>query len=377
MKIQNNKTKVATITISAVVMALLLLSPTTMIPNVSALLNNSNGDQGGLMIKNYMPTQLSKIDSDKAFQIAMSDSDIKTKIGNKPVTLMALGFTGNLKTNPGVWYPTLTLNVNNESEIVAVVDLSQNKVTQETDGALPAKDPALSTTERAWAIDYYSGTYTISGMSFTPSTPSYTANSNHNFTAFLVNGAMSGSNDSHLCTKTATDAYWMQTGFWYYNNSTGARIAWTDTPHGCFGVGTGIAYNTSHSYSFYIWASSNLGKWYVEAYDNTNGATYTTSVSGPSNYTMETSDHNTSVFFENGNTITTWPNDFSGSVYATGLVQKSGSWVNWDNDAHADDQDCGTTHADTTVISGNLKSGNTATWNLSTFASSYPAEPIC
>lgn len=381
MKIENRQPKIAIVIAASFAIGLLVFSPMTIFPNVNAIttLGINSADQANYeTLQKYMPTPLSQADSDKALQIALSDGNVKSKIGGKHVTLMAQGFTGNLKTNPGVWYPTLTLNVNNETEVVVVVDLSQNKATQISDGPPPAKDPLLNwNTERAWSIDYYTGSKTITGISFSPSTPTYTRNSAHNFTAYLVNGVMSGSVDGDLCNNSKTDAYWTQVGYDYYTNSTAAKLIWTDTYHNCFGVGTGIAYNTAHSYSFYTWTSSSLGKWYVEALDNTSGSTYTATISGPSSYTMQTSDHNTSVFFENGNTITSWSGDFSGSVYATASILNSGSWINWDNDAHVNDQDCGTTHTDTTVISGNLKSANTATWNLSVFANNFPAKPTC
>ena len=87
------------------------------------------------MIKKYMPGQLTPRQLFQAEEIALSDSKVKSMIGGKPVSLMSHSFFGNLRTDPGVWYPQLNFNVNNKTQLVVVVDLSAKKVTKVLVGA--------------------------------------------------------------------------------------------------------------------------------------------------------------------------------------------------------------------------------------------------
>lgn len=91
----------------------------------------------------------------------------------------------------------------------------------------------------------------------------------------------------------------------------------------------------------------------------------------------EFNEIDTSVWFENHNTSSNsgWYGQFTGSPSATSYYLNTlGSWVNWNSsDSTKIIQDCsGINHSDTHgVMSGNLASGGTATWSLSTMSQYY------
>ncbi|HEV2192551.1 MAG TPA: hypothetical protein VGR54_02905 [Nitrosopumilaceae archaeon] len=369
-----NKIKTTTTITASLIIGLIMLSPITALPNVIASTNSQTQTLSSIdLAKQNMPKELSSSDLAKAVQIATSDGKVQSMIGGKSVKVLAQGFFGNIKENPVVWYPTLNIGIDDKQQIMVVVDLVNGKVTQADQG--PDLDKRISNTQRSWASDYYSGSSTIQGHEMTPTNPTFTPNSSYNFTAFLVNAVMSGSTDSQLCNSGSTSSYWMQTGF-FFDPSSSAKTVWTDTKQSCSALSTPITYNTSHSYQFYIFGDSVASKWTVEVFDNTLGTSYIHSVSGQSSFTLKVNDFNSGVFFENANTVhgtSSWNTQFSGTALsATALMEQSGSWVNWNADTKQDDQGCKPPITDT-VITGNLQSGHSATWNLTTMANNYPA----
>ncbi len=376
MKIQNNKTKAITATsiLTSVIIGLMLLSPTMVLPNAIASNPQSSTAQSSVdLIKQNMPKELSASELVTVQQIAMSDPKVKSMIGGSTnVKVLSQGFIGNFKENPVTWYPVLNIGIDNIKQIMVVVDPVNSKVTQADQG--PDLDKKLTHLLRAWASDYYSGSRTIQGLEMTPTNPTFTPNSSYNFTAFLLNGVMSGSTDSNLCT-SGSGSYWMQTGF-FFDPASSAKTVWTDTSQGCSPLVTPITYNTSHSYQFYIFGDSVAKKWTIEVIDNTISSSYIKTTSGQSSFTMLDNDFNEGIFLENANTVhgsSSWNTQFSGTAMsASALQEQSGSWINWDTDTKKDDQACKPLVTDT-VISQNLQSGNTATWSTTTMASNYPA----
>ncbi|MDE1863061.1 MAG: hypothetical protein KGI33_09130 [Thaumarchaeota archaeon] len=79
-------------------------------------------------IQKFKPEQLTPQQLFEAEEIALDDSQVKDMIGGKPVILMSHSFSGNLKTDPGVWNPTLNFNVDNKTQIVVVVDMAARRV---------------------------------------------------------------------------------------------------------------------------------------------------------------------------------------------------------------------------------------------------------
>ncbi|MDE1767561.1 MAG: hypothetical protein KGI27_15005, partial [Thaumarchaeota archaeon] len=123
MKIQNNKIKTAIAILTALTIGMILLSPTTVIPGVNAqqsntIHGNSIPDSATLtqadILEKELPHALSKTDLIKVENIALSNPGVIEMIGGKSVKLMSQGFWGNMKTNPGVWYPQVNFNVDNK-----------------------------------------------------------------------------------------------------------------------------------------------------------------------------------------------------------------------------------------------------------------------
>lgn len=369
------KSITATSILASLIIGLILLSPMTVLPNAIASTNTQGSTQSSVdLIKQNMPKELSASDLAKVQQIAMSDPKVKSMIGSSTnVKVLSQGFFGNFRENPVTWYPTLNIGIDDKKQIVVVVDPVNGKVTQADSG--PDLDKKLTNALRAWASDYYSGSRTIQGLEMAPTDPTFTPNSSYNFTAFLLNGVMSGSSDGQLCTSTSTTSYWMQTGF-FFDPASSAKTVWTDTKQGCSALVTPITYNTSHSYQFYIFGDSVAKNWTVEVIDNTISSSYIHSVSGQNSFTMLDNDFNEGVFLENANTVhgsSTWNTQFSGTAMsASALQEQSGSWINWDTDTKQDAQACKPPVTDT-VITGNLRSGNSATWSTTVMATSYPA----
>jgi hypothetical protein len=326
------------------------------------------------------PTPLSKADLVKAENIALSNTEVKQDINGMLYSLMSQGFVGNMKTNPGIWYPQLNFNVDNKTQLVVVVDPSSNKVIRVDTGTIGDKLSAAPGV-RSYAIDGYDGQYTVQGLEMDPTAPSYTPNSIYNFTAFTVNGEETGATLSYLCDPThVADSYWMQAGFDF--DTTGpyyAHLVWADTGTSCNpqDISSYVPYVANANYYVYIFAQPSSSVWTVYVQKDT-GESYTMSRSGMNYYTMQTSDDQTSVWFENSNTISgssTWNTQFSTSPTTTAWLQTPGSssWYGWDVDYQVEHQNCSSGDWVNHVISGNLEYGSSAQWNLSNMAEYYPA----
>lgn len=73
-----------------------------------------------------------------------------------------------------------------------------------------------------------------------------------------------------------------------------------------------------------------------------------------------------SVFFENANAaaFNTWPSDITSTVRATNTSEKlNGSWAQWQNSKDKDQTCIPTIRDPSTVMTGNVKLGGTATWS--------------
>lgn len=373
---KNNKTtKIATTVIASLVIGLMISSPMTILPNISAQTTPQSSQDQAIFdkIRQNMPQELSKSDSSKALQIALSDTHVQSLISGKSIVLTNQGFTGNIYANPIVWNPTFNIAVDNKTQLVIVVDSANNRVIDVSQGPVGIKLIGDSG-KRSFAIDYYGGTNQPQGLEMSSNAVTFTPNSAYSFTAFLNNGVMSGSNDADLCVTGATDAYWMQAGF-LFDSNTNAKTVWTDTAHGCSAQTTSVSYVSGHSYKFYIFGDSVARKWTAEVIDSTSGTSFIQTTSGQSSFILKTIDSNNGVFFENSNTVqgsSTWNTQFSSFPFATALRESSGSWINWDAEIQREDTFCHGFVADT-VISQDMLNGDTATWNLTTMAANYPA----
>ncbi|MEP0825318.1 MAG: hypothetical protein HRF40_07525 [Nitrososphaera sp.] len=323
------------------------------------------------------PKALSDEELTKAQNIVLADDKVKQVINNRPYELMSQGFVGNMKTNPGDWKTQLNFNIGNETQLIVVVDLTENKILS------VEREPIgdYLSNERSFALDGYSGMNTIKGLEMEAEAPSFSPNAAYSFTAFTLNAAETAATTANLCSPThVSDSYWMQTGFDFDTTSPFAHLVWTDTGKSCLSQSissSSVPYSSGHTYSFFIQANPTSHTWTVFVEKDT-GESFTTSRSGMNQYTMLTSDDHTSVWFENSNTIQgsgTWDSQFSTDPNAMAFLQPSGSsnWFGWDFDYQTIADNCSSATHPNNVISGDLEFANTATWDLTTMADDWPA----
>ncbi len=379
MKKQN---KISAIIGISSILGIMLLSPTTILPimGISQDPTEMSVDQ----LKQTFPKSLSIEQIDKIKQMALADDSVKNAISGHHYKFMAQDFVGNYKTQPGVWQPEVHINVDNKTEISIVTDSQINSIARLATTPLFKLGPATQngldqsgTSGHAFAIDEYAGTQSsINGVKMITAGPSYSGSTSVPLRAFLVNGAETGATDADLCTPAYdTTSYFAQAGIVFINNSVGP--VWTDTDQSCFPVAPNVTYTSGDNMIFEVISGT---PWVMYGADTTSGSIFFDQSNSIATYgTMKTSDPNTSLFFENLDTATTWGSQISNPSASAKYMNSNAQWVNWDGETK-NDQDChGTNHIytyDTTkqVISGTgLDSGNSATWSMSRMASNYPA----
>ncbi|MDE1728896.1 MAG: hypothetical protein KGH81_06950 [Thaumarchaeota archaeon] len=403
--VKNNRTKTTTTIIAAVIIGLVLSSPTTIIPNVHAEvgikiaqpatnsnLNPFNPQDFKYMVKTF-PAMLSKTQINKIKQVVMSDVHVKNAIDGQPYTFMGHDFIGNYKINSNVWYPEIHLNVANKTELTVTVDPTISNVTKlGTFSLVSPTTPAIRHAENlnqagggssAKSIDYYTGTQTqIYGIDMVIAGPTYSGDSNNYLRAMLVNGMASGSNENDACTSTASDAFFAQAGLAFVNTSYGP--IWSDTyetdgtpgsTEGCFPQAPNLGYKTGDSLVFYILSGSST--WTIYGADSNGTQFFNETPTQSQSSSMVTSDPNTSLFFENYDPNTNWGSEISNPVAGSSWADSTQNWHTWDSETR-DDQTCKNVdnyynyNTSEQVISGGLDNGNTATWDMSRMAQYYP-----
>jgi hypothetical protein len=353
------------------------LSFATIAPGLGQNVAYANNRDANVDFEKITPQSLDNAKLEAAKQIALDDPRVKEfTAGKSKIEFMSQNFVGNIYDDPVVWKPEVRFNVDDEMQVVAVVDPETGKVTDVTTG--PMVILAADDGERSFAIDYYTGSSTITGLAMEARAQSYTPTSADTFTALLVNAIMSGSS-SNLCTAASwPTTAWFQAGMIYLPTTgygvSGAKIGWTNTNFACAAQITNISYISGDDYRFRIYSDSTNGNWVIYMYNIDKGNASTVIVIGPSTYTIKKNDVNTSIFFENTNTNTTWENQFGGDisqVYKYKRNSGSSSWTNWDANTQKEFQICAGLQTDT-VISPN--SGHPVTFDLSELADDYPAE---
>lgn len=397
MKIQDNKIKTATAILTALTIGVMLLSPTSLLPNIVALQSSSitpgksipdpvTQANSELLVKE-LPQELSQNDLIKTKNIALSNQKVQEMIGGKPVELMSHGFWGNMKTNPGVWYPQLNFNVDNKTQVVVLVDEQNGTVLKSFEGIPIGIKFSMS---NGVSMDTYvnPGTPTSNGILMNTQAPSFTSNSNYADTGFMVNAAESASTGD-VCNSSNTGGYWMQTGF-DFGTTHPVQTFWDDTFDGCQAQSTSVSYVPGDQYTFWILPQSGSSNWAAVIQDTTSGSSNTYTDSGMSRYTIDTNGIDdvlgyATVWFENLNTGTgspNWDSQFGSNPSAKAQIELSGTWGSWgtgndkqyDSNCHGEKLDA-VSSGGPGVISGNLQnSGSSASWNLSTMA---PAVPKC
>jgi hypothetical protein len=367
--------------ITSVTLALIIiLFPGAMLPAMISPVLAATATSTAQMHSIYLPSHLSDTQISTAIQIATSDAGIKSIINGRLYEIMSHDQIGNFY-NPNLpWKPEIHFNVNNASEVTAVIDLQTRKVESASEMPLKKLLPAQHdnygyrqlSDPPGYALDYYSGSHTLNGIEMAATAPSYnTADGNPNTTtAFLVNALESGGSDANACTSSDwKTSYFGQLGFAWVGSVEAA--VWTDTTVNCAIQNTQIGYTAGHNYAFEIYTVS--GVWNELGWDVTTGVGFFNDQTGVNNLTFKTNDINTSVWFENQNSqsSTAWVKKYSStllSATAQYSPDNTNNWYNWDSD-HSIDLFC--THNTSTpsqAISGTLASGNAAEWKLDTIS---------
>lgn len=369
MNRQKNKTKIATTIFAFLIIGLGLSFPSTVIPNANAQIVNNQiipADVGLEMIKKNAPANLSAAQLGNVKHITLSDEKVKAAINGQRFEFMAQSFLGNIKQSPIVWYPVININVNNKTDVAVEVNLTNNSVIKVETGTLIKTSSVPAAGDPSYAVDYYTGSSTISGVYATLPAPNYCCLPHE---SFLVNGIEYGANDSpnFACNSSYEfNDYFAQGGFDFYNN----RVMFTDTSYNCVSQNSMLAYSQADPYLFEVYSTTGP-HWNIVALDQYTGLAkmYTTTFTTYAS-TLKTSDPNTSVWWENQSTSTNWANNFGGaSAQAYNAKYKdasTGTWTYWNSDSQVV-YDCSGNTVTQNVMNNNLRSGNTQTWNLTNF----------
>jgi hypothetical protein len=333
-----------------------------------------------------LPPPLSDKNFNTVKNIAESNAQVQKIINGRTHEFMAQDFVGNVYANPVIWNPEIHINIANTTEVTAVVDLGTHTVksiqTMPLIKSIPPRRlhqaDSSSTAGPAFAVDYYNGGTSIDGIQMYSYAPSHTSSSTIDSTdMFLLNAEESYANNNNACTSSLYPSdYFAQVGFSFQTGpsvSHNGYIMWTDTQQSCNVVGLNIAYNIGDLWDFTIQVVNS--NWVISGYDEYTGDSFSYTRSGMNYLTMQTDNTNTSTFFENQNSGTNWANLFSSNPSATSATyhEVGGTWTNWASDSKVDldcHQDPPTT--DTSIISGNLASGDTADWSVQNMASDLP-----
>lgn len=197
MKIQNNKTNSSTI-LASILVGIALLSPTIVIPDIHAQSADSQiipADVASDKIKNNPPAHLSATELEKVKNLAIGDSRVKSILNGQRYEFMSQSFVGNIRNTPIAWNPLININVNNKTDVTVLVNLTNNSVVSVETIPL-ARTTAFVPADPAFAIDYYNGFATISGIYATLTAP-FVSGSAPEFP--LVNGVETGATDGLLC----------------------------------------------------------------------------------------------------------------------------------------------------------------------------------
>ena len=358
------KSETMTSFIAALVFALVLLSPTTILPNIHAQIANYTiipAKVGLDIIKKNTPTKLSVTQLENVKRLVLSDARVQAIVKDDQYEFMSQSFLGNIRQMPVVWNPVININVNYETDVAVEVNLNNNSVINVEKTALH-KGSTQVPADPAFAEDYYTGSATISGVYASLTAPTYTSNPD---VLWLVNGIEYGANDSptYACNSSYEfNDYFGQGGFDFYDG----YVAYADTSTNCVMQNSMIGYTASHPYLFEVYSSTGP-YWNIVDLDQQSGLSnlYTTSFTTYAS-TLKTSDYNTSVWFENQETSTTWASDFSTSIKATDANYYSSGWNYWGSDSQAV-QDCSGNSQTQNVMNKDLINDDTQTWDLSNF----------
>ncbi|HET7336860.1 MAG TPA: hypothetical protein VFJ23_03095 [Candidatus Nitrosotalea sp.] len=391
MKIQNNKTKTGTTVIATLMIGLILLSSTTVLPNISAEQNN-RGQNGYTQFTSPFHLQAPTLASDEKQKIIDTAMNLKAiKAWSDQWQFATMNFKGE-KNSSGI----------NWNEAVVVLHLPPNssapvkcdigwvagvRIDISTDKVIGAWYPTLEshqchdiTLDHSHDKKHDPPGYSTATQNDVNSTTSYYGNS-----AVLQTPSYSSSifSDMNQLVAQILNARWNVSC--YSDSECFTQVGWLITvpsisSGGISSNSADIVYVDESTTGNKVPINTNLG-WQnggTEDVSLTCGSSGDVAISityGTSTYyanthiSCSTTQYNdvlnNSIFFENHNTssYTSWPSDITGTVDATSAEEynSGGTGSNWST-SHNVDLDCSGTVTQSSVITGDLTSGNTATW---------------
>ncbi|WP_415282725.1 hypothetical protein [Candidatus Nitrososphaera sp. FF02] len=308
-----------------------------------------------------IPSPLTKTQEEAFTNMALSDKSVRDSIGGKDFEGVGVGFfTENIDVENPIWQPVVHLNVKDTGSVAAFLDPSGQEVTRIEEQPL-----VKAAINAAFASNYYTGASTVNGLRMTTTAPTYAVDATTNMaTLFLLNAVENNADVGKLCNPAFyATSYWAQVGLVWTTNAR--SVMWADNATQCITQSTGINYVAGHVYENKIYTSG--GTWYIVAKDTNTGSTFTKTRTGITYVVFENSEFNNGIFFENHNTGTSWYTKYASphEVSATAKYSSNNgsTWSNWQSGGKQD-SDCGGPRVPSTIISGNVAGGGTATWDL-------------
>ena len=225
-----------------------------------------------------------------------------------------------------------------------------------------------------YATNHYTGTNTINGLMLSHSVPTVSG-SNINL-YWGVNALESNAVDSNACTAAHfADAYFAQSGALW--TGSGGAVVWADTAVSCVSQFPSFSSAAGHTVQFKVYVDTS-NRWTMYGVDLNTGTQFIKTRTGVNFLAMKTNDFNTSVFMESVSSSVN-RNDLTNP---TGTAKQSGdkgvTWSDWQAAARNDQSCTNINHtypysSTQEVISGNLASGGSATWNTVRMGTEYPA----
>lgn len=315
-----------------------------------------------------LPAALTASEEKSVVDRLLADKSVTDHFENMKHIFVGIShYTNNFNDTNPTWMPVAHFNVEKVKTLSVYLDEGMNRVLKVEEG--PYVQIGLNA---AMASNYYTGASTLNGLRMNAVAPTYTANPTPTniLSAFLVNAVEAGSDSNFLCDPGHfPNSYFAQSGF-AYTTSVKAP-SWSDTAAQCAVQGGNIPYRDGNSYEFKVVVVGTT--WHMIGKNTTNNTeAFDMQRTGVTFLSFMTNTINTSVWTENQNTGTTWYQKYASpytvSATASMTTNNGATWSNWDSASKIDHLCSGSNQADT-VISGNVVSGGTGTWNLQTFSS--------
>ena len=308
---------------------------------------------------------LTDLETKQIKKLIKSDKELKNLYKNDSLDIAAVTFVGDTSVIPVNWNAMVHV-LQDDGETTSIqVDLKENKIKE-----VKKIKPNKLASNNPLAVAQYDGTNSIGkAVRVTSETQptTYTPDTAYDgFSALLLNAMAYGSDPDNedICdSSNALSTYWMQTGYYFDDQVWG--IVFTDTVLDCLPIDSGLPlplvtddiifniyagstwYGVIHNYSAYKFA------YHIEPGPTTK---YVGKDNGPA----------TSVFMENGYDAPGWDSQFSDTTLEmtdAEFVKTNSQSIDWNGEKQYH-IDCNGNEPTEEVISGTLKNGNTAIWDV-------------